>query len=494
MGSKNSKRLKPEDLQAPIYNIMRKGYGSECVNPVPDWIECYGFPYRGSLSTNLLETIEVKLMEREKEVRGKKKSKGKVKDLEQLERHKKAMSMWKAEAARRDRQQQRAKEMCRPEKVDNEGADKSVDACPVSLYPVAQMRKVNLDLDSCPPVPPPPPYYVETVAATERRSQSRPSTQQMPSTGSVTPSAPRPAPDLTSCTLRMTQPRFMPDSPDPSSSWLAILSPSHTHSGDPCGGGAILPFLFEVPSTAGSQLAFQPWTYADMKEFMARLPDPATSGLKFADELKFFCQECKPTLLQLRRLLFFKMGLSDWSKLSDTFPTSTASPAHPDWEHDENMAYREAIRALCDAVKAAFPAKVDAAKIVNCRQGRDETVEQYYDRLFEIFNTYSGLEQPTQLGITPGMWEYLLCNTFLNGLDPNIAADIKKSCISWQEGRLSDVKRHAIHAEKQRELQREKQKQQREDELYKAAMDLYRNSTGRCPGWRGRRGPQLKAD
>ncbi|KAI3374153.1 hypothetical protein L3Q82_006016 [Scortum barcoo] len=101
------------------------------------------------------------------------------------------------------------------------------------------------------------------------------------------------------------------------------------------------------------------------------------------------------------------------------------------------------------ALKVAFPTKVDITKISNCKQRRDEMVADYYTRLHLLFNDHGGMTEPTERGDTPTLWESHMIKWFLDGLLPHISADIKKSCVGYEDARLTDLIRHAKHAENQ---------------------------------------------
>ncbi|KAI2645312.1 Semaphorin-4A [Labeo rohita] len=61
---------------------------------------------------------------------------------------------------------------------------------------------------------------------------------------------------------------------------------------------------------------------------------------------------------------------------------------------------------LAEAIRVAFPARVDTSRIGNCWQTREESVQDYYHRLYKTFNKHSGLEEPDDRGNQPGTWEY----------------------------------------------------------------------------------------
>ncbi|KAI3374167.1 hypothetical protein L3Q82_006014 [Scortum barcoo] len=198
-------------------------------------------------------------------------------------------------------------------------------------------------------------------------------------------------------------------------------------------------------------MVYRPWTQKDMLDSLAHLPDPTVSGTRFSDELLIFCKEFSPTTHELRRLLKKKLGLAAYDKIRSACQRETRQ-VHPVWENEENAAYLNALDILMTALKVAFPTKVDITKISNCKQRRDEMVADYYTRLHLLFNDHGGgMTEPTERGDTPTLWEshMIMIKWFLDGLLPHISADIKKSCVGYEDARLTDLIRHAKHAENQ---------------------------------------------
>lgn len=161
---------------------------------------------------------------------------------------------------------------------------------------------------------------------------------------------------------------------------------------------------------------------------------------------------------ELKRLLITKMKPTDWQKIANKFPSSDVGCKHINWEDESNAQYRDAVRHLCDAFTQAFPIKVNMEKITACRQKEDENPDEYLTRLTEVFNTYSGLQLPDELSNTSDVWEVHLCNCFLSGLKPDIASAVKISCIGWRDARLSELRRHAMHAHDQLLSKKEKKR------------------------------------
>ncbi len=239
--------------------------------------------------------------------------------------------------------------------------------------------------------------------------------------------------------------------------------------------------MVEVAGPDGSVMVYRPWTVTDMKEAMAHLPSPDDAGDRFSDELTTFCEEFSPTTQELRRLLAVKLGATNWHKVSSQMPTTERRREHGTWLHEANEPYRSAVADLTKAMKAAFPARVDTAKINGCCQVREESVRDYHARLFEIFRKHSGLAEPADRGTQPGTWECHLQSCFLNGLRPEIAQAVKASYIEWQSGRLTTTLAHAVHAEEQLLTKKDKAAKVRGEREMQLAVVQIKASTSAAP-------------
>ncbi|KAI2661041.1 Aspartyl/glutamyl-tRNA(Asn/Gln) amidotransferase subunit C [Labeo rohita] len=195
--------------------------------------------------------------------------------------------------------------------------------------------------------------------------------------------------------------------------------------------------MIEVSGPDGPMMVFRPWTALEAKKSMAHLPDVNEGGDKLSTELTRFCEELSPTMAELRRLLLSKLGLSNWYKISSRMPTDDHRRRCSDWNDDHNHEYRRAVETVARVIKETFPTRVDILRISRCQQEKDETADDYYCSLHEVFNKFSGLIEPADRGQEPGTWESHLRNAFLDGLKPEIA----------EKRRLATVLIHARHAD-----------------------------------------------
>ncbi|KAL0149951.1 hypothetical protein M9458_054743 [Cirrhinus mrigala] len=189
---------------------------------------------------------------------------------------------------------------------------------------------------------------------------------------------------------------------------------------------------------------------------MAHLPNPEEASDRFSTELITFCKEFSPTMYELRRLLAVKLGASNWHKVSGKLRGEDYRRVSSNWTDEANTNYCTAVAELPEAIKVAFPAHVDTSRIGNCCQTREESVQDYYHRLYKTFNKHSGLEEPDDRGNQPGTWECHLRSWFLNRLRPEIAQAVKGNYIEWKNGRLAAILAHALHAEEQQSTKKER--------------------------------------
>ncbi|KAI3375448.1 hypothetical protein L3Q82_003695 [Scortum barcoo] len=224
--------------------------------------------------------------------------------------------------------------------------------------------KVDPDLDGSPPFHPsaPPPYNSTTPS--ERRKTNPTVSQQKTSSEAAHPETPAPSQD----------------------SATTPSSPIAHRLRHPNQNTALNMPMVEVSGPEGTTLVFRPWTSDDITAASQHLPNPTTSGKMFAEQFLTFCQEFKPTMNELKRLLITKMKPTDWQKIAGQFPDADIRCKHITWEDESNVHYRDAVRHLCNAFTQAFPVKVNMEKITACRQKDGENPDEYLTRLTESEN------------------------------------------------------------------------------------------------------------
>ncbi|XP_036960086.1 uncharacterized protein LOC119022830 [Acanthopagrus latus] len=155
-------------------------------------------------------------------------------------------------------------------------------------------------------------------------------------------------------------------------------SPHHTRS------NSVYNFQAPMVEVAGSegrvQLVYRPWTYSDMKDAAASLPDVRNGGAEFAVQLITFCRQFKPTTAELQRLLMVQMGTT-WARVAGDYPVEDIRVENSDWASNDNLVYKDVIGGLCHRIRQTFPLKLDMGKISACKQRDDELLADYLVRL-----------------------------------------------------------------------------------------------------------------
>ncbi|KAK2909933.1 hypothetical protein Q8A73_007648 [Channa argus] len=169
-------------------------------------------------------------------------------------------------------------------------------------------------------------------------------------------------------------------------------------------------------------------------------------------------------------------------------PQADCRCKNPDWNHADNVAYKEAVNNQAEKFKLKIPVKIDMIKITACKLGEDETVDDYLHRLTKAFDTHSGIKHPNDL-VVPLWWESYVINHFVRGFSPDIAAGVCKTCTGVDEGpTLEEVRGRAIHAQTQSHKKKKCRDEESERELHLAAATLLNTElVGKDYGsWRGR--------
>lgn len=472
MGSNGSKSGSLS-LEGPIVAFMTEKYTPESVKHLTVWTDQFGFPKGGSFSKREIQELRKKLENKENELM--KKKTVKTEDIKLIESHKKCLKMWEEEIEKRERKQLQGQMVKMNVKSNGNKQNRSKG----SIYPSLTGHGGPL-LDTCfpPPAPlAPPPYHDEAAAS-----------------GSSAPSAPSVAPDSTTPEGRELPalPILHPPTPSrllslpPSMGLDGSFSPPSSHTRAQTGSLPGPPQTFQAPMIAvmgprGPAVVFRPWTESDMSAALEHLPSHKASGSKFATALGDFCKEFHPTMPELRRLLMKKLGPTDYGKIKNKCEGEDR-PEAPEWGARENAAYVQKINLLCTGIREAFPDRVDMSKITSCKQRMEEDVGDYFHRLLQIFNENSGIEEPTQRGEQAGTWEVHLRQCFLNGLLPSIKTAVETSCVGLDEARLTEVKRHAEHAQKIQRAKKTREKEGKDKQVHQAQLTMLQAVTGEMMG------------
>ncbi|XP_038554327.1 uncharacterized protein LOC119887767 [Micropterus salmoides] len=246
----------------------------------------------------------------------------------------------------------------------------------------------------------------------------------------------------------------------------------------------------ETAGTGGPTLDFRPWSEEDIDEAMAYVTSPTEDLESFTKQLEQFAKEYRPTMTELRRLMS-KVLKHDFHKVSAYFTPDIQGCRlkHAEYSNGDNAQYRLAITGLVIACQSAFPVQVNLSNITTLAQGSTETCRAFLARLTEVFDLYSGLKRG-QMGVTPMLpYEVYLKEYFLGRIKLDIAAEVKRSCISWKTESLQRILEHAIHAEDQLEAREQRKKIRQQKKLENALLTTHRSLTGqRHEPQRGRGG------
>lgn len=238
--------------------------------------------------------------------------------------------------------------------------------------------------------------------------------------------------------------------------------------------------MVQVMGPNGAAFVFRPWTTEDILKMSKQLPKPEKGGSTLAKAVAEFIREFSPTSTEMARILGNNMSPAQFGLLRDCFlqPVQPATPAWPEITESEpkdNTDYRAWQIALRNRITEQFPTQCNLNKVSKCTQQNNEPVEDYLERLNIVFDDYSGVTRPDPYpGIEMTPYESLLKNAFMEGMLSHLAETTKTSCIMWADAtvRLTDVLRHARHAQARRlETECEKEKQQKEA-AHKAQLTL----------------------
>ncbi|KAL0148075.1 hypothetical protein M9458_056615 [Cirrhinus mrigala] len=208
------------------------------------------------------------------------------------------------------------------------------------------------------------------------------------------------------------------------------LDPDSQHEDELEGSGEhITAFpMIQAAGPEGTVMVFRPLNERDLKEAMSHLPHPRVAKPHHAG--------------------------------------TEASQA--DWNHTDNETYRQAVKTLRQQMKDNFPAKVNTTKINYCTQKKDESVDDYYVRLYDTFNRYSRMLEPDDRGDVPQI-------SLMSGLRPEIATIIKQTCTRWEDEKLEKIRQYALHAER---LLEEKGGRKGGKELQLTTLTMYKVTEG----------------
>lgn len=211
-----------------------------------------------------------------------------------------------------------------------------------------------------------------------------------------------------------------------------------------------------------------------MREIAKDLPDHRKDSGQFETQVQALVQMYRPSAAEIGQVLRRKLGL-DWPAVSGTFDTRLL---YPDGHNDG--AYDRQLKELLERITKKWPVLPDWTMIHNCKQGNDESWDDYYARLLKCYRDHSGLKP------TDAHFNEMLKTVIMNGIKPDLRGSVAQSCIGWETGELEHLLAHIVHQNRQQlaKVQRKKEEKEKEQKkLQGVQLQYYQAQAG---GKRGR--------
>ncbi|XP_035386294.1 uncharacterized protein LOC118242111 [Electrophorus electricus] len=239
--------------------------------------------------------------------------------------------------------------------------------------------------------------------------------------------------------------------------------------------------MVEVSGPEGVIMVHRHWTTDDIMKVADGLSKPGDiGGRRFGQELMAFVQSCRPTQVELRRLLMIRLG-PQYNRIDRNWGNGDVRLHLPEWnappqgQPDLNGPYREMIRGLIERVETAYPTTINTDVIASCKQKDDEPIADFLVRLTRVHTDHCGIDTPAQRAAGPGevgAWEAHLRNSFLMNMRKDISDLIRKNCIGYSRAPLSTIEEHAKHHETILGKKDAKRERQRADTTHQAMLTL----------------------
>ncbi|XP_078534029.1 uncharacterized protein LOC144820335 [Lissotriton helveticus] len=195
----------------------------------------------------------------------------------------------------------------------------------------------------------------------------------------------------------------------------------------------------EVP---GGKYVHVPWSRQDIVSFTNDFPKLREKPVDWYRQVERFVKVQKCLWKDLDGFFDIVVPVDLWTQCkiaidwpSEEYPRNkeTGEPSK-----DVMRKYEQVIQHL----KEKVPAKeTDWTKIDRTTQERDETVHSFYERLLQVFKTYSGIDNIDLKDMTHFIYR------FVNGLRPEICQWIKDNKICWHTKKMDEVLRYAKYCE-----------------------------------------------
>ncbi|XP_078535032.1 uncharacterized protein LOC144821684 [Lissotriton helveticus] len=247
----------------------------------------------------------------------------------------------------------------------------------------------------------------------------------------------------------------------------------------------------EVP---GGKYVHVPWSRQDIVSFTNDFPKLREKPVDWYRQVERFVKVQKCLWKDLDGFFDIVVPVDLWTqcKINIDWPSEEYPRNKETGEPSKEVMrkYEQVIQHL----KEKVPAKeTDWTKIDRTTQERDETVHSFYERLLQVFKTYSGIDNIDLKDMTHFIYR------FVNGLRPEICQWIKDNKICWHTKKMDEVLRYAKYcedemAEKKKALKEKvmwaqvKLAEQQEKQL----SNMVKNAENKSPGGGGGGKPRPK--
>ncbi|XP_078523011.1 uncharacterized protein LOC144792027 [Lissotriton helveticus] len=195
----------------------------------------------------------------------------------------------------------------------------------------------------------------------------------------------------------------------------------------------------EVP---GGKYVHVPWSRQDIVSFTNDFPKLREKPVDWYRQVERFVKVQKCLWKDLDGFFDIVVPVDLWTqcKINIDWPSEEYPRNKETGEPSKEVMrkYEQVIQHL----KEKVPAKeTDWTKIDRTTQERDETVHSFYERLLQVFKTYSGIDNIDLKNMTHFIYR------FVNGLRPEICQWIKDNKICWHTKKMDEVLRYAKYCE-----------------------------------------------
>ncbi|XP_073667995.1 uncharacterized protein [Paramisgurnus dabryanus] len=115
-----------------------------------------------------------------------------------------------------------------------------------------------------------------------------------------------------------------------------------------------LPMVQVAGPEGQPMLVYRPYGWQEIQEMGGHFSPVEVGGTVMAEELTQFCRTYSPRIQEVRKILEKRHGFRLGTKMTGKWPEDSA-PTHPDWDHGNNLPYRNAVEQIAKALKDIYP-------------------------------------------------------------------------------------------------------------------------------------------